>query len=92
METAGRWNHRCAWSGDGRPENAMAAPKDLRPLNDHRRRRFGAPGRTLALLCECGEAGCMRTVLLTTAEYDAARPGPILHPDHEPKTPTGGAA
>jgi hypothetical protein len=61
----------------------MEAPRDLRPLNDDRRRRFGTAGRTLALLCECGTADCHRTVLLTTDEYDAVRPGPILHPDHD---------
>lgn len=52
-------------------------------LNDDRRRRFGESGRTLALLCECGDAGCKRTVLLTPTEYDAVRPGPVLHPDHD---------
>jgi hypothetical protein len=62
----------------------MEAHEDLRPqLNDDRRRRFGETGRLLALLCECGDADCRRTVLLTPDEYDAARPGPILHPEHE---------
>ena len=62
----------------------MEAHEDLRPrLNEDRRRRFGAAGRTLALLCECGELDCRRTVLLTVEEYDAVRPGPILHPDHK---------
>jgi hypothetical protein len=61
----------------------MEAHEDLRPeLNDDRRRRFGESGRQLALLCECGDADCKRTVLLTPAEYDAARPGSILHPEH----------
>ena len=70
----------------------MGVPQDLRPLNDDRRRRFGATGRTLALLCECGEMDCYRTVLLSTAEYDAARPGPILHPDHEAEETANGDA
>ena len=61
----------------------MEAYEHLRPqMNDDRRRRFGESGRMLALLCECAEADCHRTVLLSTAEYDTARPGPILHPDH----------
>ena len=71
----------------------MEAHEDLRPqMNADRRRRFGETGRTLALLCECGEAECRRTVLLSAAEYDAARPGPILHPDHAGDSPTAGAA
>lgn len=51
-------------------------------MNDDRRRQFGDTGRRLALLCECGDDECYRTVLLTVAEYDAARPGPIVHPAH----------
>jgi hypothetical protein len=51
-------------------------------MNADRRRRFGADGRTMALLCECGDGDCHRTVVLTADEYDARRPGPILHPEH----------
>lgn len=40
----------------------------------------------MALLCECGEADCHRSVLVSAAEYDRLRPGPILHPDHEVRT------
>jgi hypothetical protein len=66
----------------------LEAHEDLRPqLNADRRRRFGEAGRTLALLCECGELECRRTVLLTAEEYDAVRPGPILHPDHKEPDP-----
>jgi hypothetical protein len=54
----------------------------LRELNEDRRRRFGKPKRTLALLCECGEPGCHETVLVTTEEYDATRPGRIVHHEH----------
>jgi hypothetical protein len=56
----------------------------LRQLNEDRRSRFGTPGRTLALLCECGEDDCQRTVLVTTEDYDARRPGRIVHGDHPP--------
>jgi hypothetical protein len=52
-------------------------------MNDDRRRRFGSPERTIALLCECGQADCHRSVLVSADEYDRLRPGPILHPDHE---------
>jgi hypothetical protein len=52
-------------------------------LNADRRRRFGPSGRALALLCECRDPGCHRTVLLTTEEYDRLRPEPVLHPSHE---------
>jgi hypothetical protein len=51
-------------------------------LNADRRRRFGETGRTIALVCECGDASCRRTVLLTPKEYDAVRPGPVLYPGH----------
>ena len=63
-----------------------AASTELRQVfNADRRREFGGsdPNRVLALICECGEANCYRTVLLTQAEYDAAQPGLILHPNHQ---------
>jgi hypothetical protein len=62
-----------------------AVSAELRQVfNADRRRQFGGsdPARVLALICECGEADCHRTVLMTQAEYDAAQPGVILHPDH----------
>ena len=52
-------------------------------INADRRRRFGTEGRMLALLCECGDPECRRTVLLTGEQYDAVRPGPVLHPEHQ---------
>ena len=51
-------------------------------LNADRRRRFGAANRVLALLCECGEIDCRRTVMLSVDEYDAFLPRVIVHPDH----------
>ena len=51
-------------------------------INADRRRRFGAANRVLALLCECGEIDCRRTVLLTADEYDARLPATVLHPEH----------
>lgn len=51
-------------------------------MNADRRRRFGQTGRDLALVCECGDPDCHRTVLLSTEDYDARRPGLILHPEH----------
>jgi len=51
-------------------------------MNADRRRRFGAANRVLALLCECGEIDCHRTVVLSAAEYDALVPRMIVHPDH----------
>ena len=62
----------------------MPTDKDLRlAMNADRRKRFGADGRTLALLCECADADCRRTVLISPDEYDALRPGLLLHPDHQ---------
>jgi hypothetical protein len=55
-------------------------------LNDDRRRRFGTPERMLALLCECADPLCHRTVLVSAEEYDRLRPGPVLHPEHERET------
>jgi hypothetical protein len=52
-------------------------------MNDDRRRRFGTPDRTIALLCECGDPECHRTVLVSADEYDALRPGPIVHAEHD---------
>ena len=63
-----------------------AANTELRQvLNTDRRRRFGGLDamRTLALLCECGEANCHRVILISQAEYDAAQPGVLPHPDHQ---------
>jgi hypothetical protein len=51
-------------------------------MNADRRRRFGAANRVLALLCECGEIDCHRTVVLTAEEYDALLPGMVVHGDH----------
>jgi len=63
---------------------SKAARDDLREvLNADRRRRFGASGRLLALVCECGDASCRRTILMTPAEYDAQQPGLILHAAHD---------
>ena len=66
-----------------RPTESDAVDGDLRQMvNADRRRRFGAAGRTIALVCECGDASCRRAVLLTPDQYDARRPGPVLYPGH----------
>jgi hypothetical protein len=52
-------------------------------LNADRRERFGDTGRMLALVCECSDPSCHRTVLLSPEEYDSRRPGLVLHPAHE---------
>jgi hypothetical protein len=51
-------------------------------MNEHRRRLLGDAGHPLALLCECDDGDCREAVLLTVEEYDARRPGRILHPSH----------
>lgn len=53
-----------------------------RRINDDRRRAFGSSGRRLALRCECFDPDCLRTVVLTVQEYDARRPGAIVHDEH----------
>ena len=37
----------------------------------------------LRFVCECGDPGCHRPVFLTLAQYEAHRPDPIIHRDHE---------
>ena len=54
-----------------------------RQLNDDRRRRFGAAGRTIALLCECGDLECHHTVVLTTEAFDECRPADIVSVEHK---------
>ena len=66
--------------------DSEAASAELRQVfNADRRRQFGGsdPTRTLALICECGRANCHRVILVTQAEYDAAQPEVLLHPDHQ---------
>jgi len=84
-------NRRGSQATERRAEIGVAEVEgatDLREqLNDDRRRRFGSPGRTLALLCECGASDCHRTVLLSAEDYDRIRPAPIVHPDHVAEVP-----
>ncbi|HLB19430.1 MAG TPA: hypothetical protein VK613_09890 [Gaiellaceae bacterium] len=40
----------------------------------------------LKFVCECGDPACRRPVFLTLAEYEAHRPDPIIHRDHERPT------
>jgi hypothetical protein len=51
-------------------------------LNADRRRRFGASGRLIALVCECGDLGCHKTVIMTPEQYDERQPGLILYQGH----------
>ena len=37
----------------------------------------------LRFVCECGDPDCRRPVFLTLAEYEAHRPDPIIHRDHD---------
>ena len=52
-------------------------------INDNRRRLFDVNG-PIAFVCECGEANCARSVVLTSVAYDAARARGelMLAPDH----------
>jgi hypothetical protein len=45
-----------------------------------------AGSERLQFVCECGDPGCRRAVFLTLAEYEAHRPEPIIHRDHERRT------
>jgi hypothetical protein len=44
-----------------------------REMNDGRRRIFEVAGRPIAFVCECGDPGCARSVVLTDTEYDERR-------------------
>jgi hypothetical protein len=51
-----------------------------RAMNADRCRLFGETGRQLALICECGDPSCHKTVVLSAEEYDSM--ATIIHPDH----------
>lgn len=58
-----------------------------RTINEGRRVLFGEPTgvkarREIAFVCECSRGSCYDAVLLTGAQYDEQRPGPILAEGH----------
>ncbi len=56
---------------------------DLLVMNEHRFRVFQLTERSsIAFVCECPDAECRRTVVMTPSEYEGVRPGLILHPSH----------
>ena len=59
-----------------------------RNLNESRRRLFGGDReRTIAFVCECGDPGCRRSVLLTPEQYEERRGGSIVHAEHAELAP-----
>lgn len=58
-----------------------------RRLNDRQLRAFRDKGRLIAFVCECGRGDCRRSVMLTPEEYEARRPGLILHHSHDEPQP-----
>jgi hypothetical protein len=54
---------------------AMTEQARRQELNNGRRRIFDVAGRKIAYICECGERGCARSIVLTHAEYDERRAG-----------------
>ncbi len=61
----------------------MASHAHPRRVNEGRLRSFRDKGRQIAFICECGRRDCNRTVLLTPEQYEARRPGLILHEIHQ---------
>ena len=57
-------------------------PSPRSRVNEDRIRLFGSADRQIALVCECPDPQCRRTVVLTVAEYERIRPAAVLHPDH----------
>jgi hypothetical protein len=53
-----------------------------RAANEGRREVFGLTHPLIAFVCECPRPACYDTVVLTSAEYDERRPGPILADAH----------
>jgi hypothetical protein len=53
-------------------------------MNQDRACRFGADGRVVAFICECGDGDCHETILLTAAQYGTkAETGElVVHPRH----------
>ena len=60
----------------------LVEPEARRAFNDDRRRVFAESARAIAFVCECSDAECRASVVLTKAEYDEARPGPIVAARH----------
>jgi len=57
-----------------------------RRFNDDRQRLFGSDAdRLIAFVCECTDADCRQTVLLTAHDYERSRVlGRVLHDGHTP--------
>ena len=63
-------------------EETATVSADPRQMNDDRVRNFSEPDREIAFVCECTDPTCRRTVVLTAAQYEALRPGLVLHDSH----------
>ena len=56
-------------------------PPDRKRMNEDRLRIF--PGdRPVAFVCECPDPTCLRTVVVTPAQYRALSGAPLLHELH----------
>jgi hypothetical protein len=51
-------------------------------MNEDRLRIFADPHRPVAFVCECSDPDCLRTVVMTPAEYRARAGKPVLHESH----------
>lgn len=84
----------CQWCKSGARTNHATSRRTVSPENHHytreqrrlsnigRREIFGLTQPQIAFVCECERSACYETVLLTAAEYDALRPGPVVTPAH----------
>ena len=58
-----------------------------RRINENRLELFGGNAeRTIAFICECSDAYCRETVVLTPSQFEerVAVKGTVVHPRHEP--------
>jgi hypothetical protein len=60
--------------------------KHLRATDQPQDRASLADSERLKFVCECGDRDCRLPVFLTLAEYEAHRPEPVIHRDHERPT------
>jgi len=63
-------------------ESTAYTAEQRRASNEGRREIFGLTNRRIAFVCECDLAACYDTVMLSAAEYDALRPGPVVADGH----------
>lgn len=63
-------------------DDTAYSAEQRRASNEGRREIFGLTNDRIAFVCECDRPACYDTILLSAAEYDAIRPGPVAADGH----------